>query len=82
MVATPGALEALKQASENAGGYLLRHMSCDWGDMSDEDKQLNEDAIKNGRRVMSVHHTSQGEKLYVITEADRSVTTVLLPEEY
>jgi hypothetical protein len=60
---------------------LHRHMTGDWGDICREDRQSNEDGLLNGDRLLSVY-TVDGEKLWVITESDRSVTTVLLPDEY
>ena len=82
VVATPGAVEALKEASQTASHFLNRHLSGDWGDLCEEDRQLNDDAINNGSRVLSSYTLSTGDKLWVITEADRSATTLLLPEEY
>lgn len=61
---------------------VRRHSSGDWGDLTEEDRQSNEDALKNGERLMSVYTTDNNVKLWVITEWDRSVTTVLLPEDY
>ena len=59
-----------------------RHLSGDWGDVCQSDWQLNEDALKKGDRLMSVYHTQDGEKFWIITESDRSATTVLLPSDY
>ena len=60
---------------------LDRHSSGDWGALCQEDKEANEIAVREGHRLLSLHH-SDGTKFYVITEWDRSATTVLLPEEY
>mgnify|MGYP000716408418 CR=1 FL=1 len=60
---------------------LKRHARGDWGDVDDDDKQLNNDSVSSGNRLMS-SYTVSGEKVWVITEADRSTTTLLLPEEY
>jgi len=60
---------------------LLRHQSGDWGDLSDEDRQANDDALRHGGRLFSSYRI-QGEKVWVITEADRRSSTVLLPDEY
>ena len=60
---------------------LKRHARGDWGDVDDEDKQLNNDSVSSGNRLVS-SYTVSGEKVWVITEADRSTTTLLLPEEY
>ena len=62
--------------------YLIRHGSGDWGDICDEDKGINEEALKNGSRIMSVYKLKAGKTIWIITEADRSVTTLLFPEEY
>jgi hypothetical protein len=80
IVATPGALE-LKHRGVNLLSYLLRHLSGDWGDLVEEDKQENLFSLDNGLRLLSAYITQLG-RLWIITEADRSVTTFLLPEEY
>ena len=59
-----------------------RHVTGDWGDLEEADRQANDGALKAGGRIFSAYHTSSGIKLYVITEADRSYTTALLPEDY
>ena len=79
-VITRRALDALKNEDVLAG--IARHASGDWGDMCPEDKQANDDALRVGARVLSAYHTSDGQRFWIITEADRSATTVLLPEEY
>ena len=61
---------------------LRRHVYGDWGDLDDEDKAENEFSVENGYRILSSYTSSNGIKFWVITEADRSATTVLLPEEY
>ena len=61
---------------------LNRHIIGDWGDLCEEDRQASEDALASGGRLLSVYHTASGVKFYVITEHDRSATTVLLPEDY
>ena len=80
LVATPGALDLAKNGI-NLAAYLRRHMSGDWGDLCDEDKRSNDTAVSNGTRIFSAYETEEG-KLWIITEADRSVTTFLLPSEY
>ena len=80
IVATPGAL-ILTENGVNLLEYLERHLSGDWGDLDDEDKAENDFSVKNGFRILSAYNTLSG-RLWVITEADRSVTTFLLPEEY
>lgn len=61
---------------------LNRHQSGDWGELCEEDKQVNEKALKDGDRILSVYISSGGKRFWVITEADRSSTTVLMPEDY
>ena len=64
-------------------GCLIKHQNGDWGELCKEDKQYNEDAVVNGNRVMSCYYVGKDStKIWIITEWDRSVTTVLLPEEY
>ena len=82
MVATPGALEALKMAGEEALTYIMRHQCGDWGELCEEDKKSNEDAVQDGSRILSAYHLSTGVKIWIITEWDRSATTVLLPSDY
>ena len=82
VVATPGALAALKAACELPRGYLARHVRGDWGDISEEDRQENERSLREGFRILSAYRTHPGIRLWVITEADRSSTCLLLPEEY
>ena len=82
IVATPGALALLEQASKSPLEFLSRHFRGDWGDLCQEDKTENELSLKYGFRLMSSYPITDSEKLWVITEADRSVTTLLLPEEY
>ena len=79
---TPGAAEALQIAGQTAIEFLRRHMSCDWGELSDDDVQENELSLQKGFRLLSAYQTGKGQKLWIITEADRSATTVLLPSEY
>lgn len=59
-----------------------RHVTGDWGDLDEFDRQQNDNALKEGGRIFSAYHTSDGNKVWVITEADRSYTTALLPEDY
>jgi hypothetical protein len=82
VVATPGAIEELKRAGQTASDLLNRHLSGDWGDLSDEDRRLNDEAVENGDRVLSAYTLTTGEKLWIITEADRSSSCCLLPHEY
>jgi hypothetical protein len=81
IVATPGALKVLSEAGEELHLLLDRHASGDWGDLDEDDRRENERSLKHGWRVLSSYPV--GEKvIWVITEADGSVTTILLPEEY
>lgn len=82
IVATPGALEALESAGQNPAEFLARHAAGDWGEVDDEDKQANDDSLKTGARLLSAYRTSQDERLWIITEADRSSTCLLRPDEY
>jgi hypothetical protein len=77
VLATPGALGV----TEDFEPLLRRHASCDWGLVCDADRDANDLAVESGERLLSAYEVD-GERLWVITEADRSVTTVLLPEEY
>jgi hypothetical protein len=82
LVATPGALEALEESGQSPAEFLSRHVAGDWGEVCAEDKILNDDALECGARLLSSYTTSKGVKIWIITEADRSSTCVLLPEEY
>jgi hypothetical protein len=82
VVATPGALSALEKAEQLPAAFLDRRVNGDWGDVPDADKQANEGAIEQGNRILSVYTTSAGDRIWIVTEADRSATTILLPEEY
>ena len=82
LVATPGALQALTEARQAPTEFLARHQAGDWGDVCAEDKKENELSLRQGFRILSSYRTSLGTKLWVITEADRSATTILLPDEY
>lgn len=80
MVMTPGVRDGIPPSEMLQA--LRRHARGDWGDLDPEDKQSNDLALKNGSRLLSAYHSKAGEKFWIITEWDRSVTTVLLPEEY
>lgn len=82
IVATPGALEALNNARQSPVEFLARHARGDWGEVCAEGKALNDEAVKDGSRILSAYRTKVGVKLWVITEADRSSTCLLLPDEY
>jgi len=88
IVATPAALQLLEKAGLSPSTFLKRHLCGDWGDLCPEDKELNNAAIANegnlGKqsRVFSAYNISADEKIYIITEADRSSTCKLLPSDY
>nr|WP_315538687.1 type I restriction endonuclease subunit M [uncultured Comamonas sp.] len=96
IVATPCALDLLEQTGFSALALISRHVHGDWGDCCDEDKATNELSVQRHMRVMSVYRLVDAERLlqtpqdkrsslptvWIITEADRSVTTLLLPEDY
>lgn len=82
IVATPGALDALDTAAVDGWTLLHRHQSGDWGDVQAEDAEENERSVVNGWRILSSYPLDIGERIWIITEADRSSTTMLLPEEY
>ena len=79
---TPGAQEALEIAGQTAIQFLRRHMSCDWGELSEDDVRENELSLTKGFRLLSNYQTGKGQQLWIITEADRSATTILVPSEY
>jgi hypothetical protein len=82
LVATPGALSALEKAHQSPMFFLTRHAEGDWGELDPDDIKENEYSLEHGFRLLSSYSTTAGEKLWIITEADRSATTLLLPEEY
>jgi hypothetical protein len=83
VVATPGALDALQTAKVAPRQLIKRHVTGDWGDLSAEDKAENDYSIGRGLRIFSAYILpTTGIKMWVITEADRSATTLLLPSEY
>jgi len=81
VVATPGALKLLVETGCHPFDYLARHATGDWGELSAFDRRQNEVALRVGYRVLSSYETTAG-TVWIVTEADRSVTTILLPEEY
>ena len=81
IVATPGALKLLWEIGEDPFGYITRHATGDWGNLCAFDRRQNEIALREGYRVLSSYEVPAG-SIWIITEADRSVTTLLLPEEY
>jgi hypothetical protein len=81
-VATPGALAALTRSGTTSDELLDRHISGDWGDVDVEDAAENVLSVQEGYRILSAYTLSTGERLWIITEHDRSSTTLLLPSEY
>jgi len=79
---TAGAQEALEISGETPIQFLRRHVSADWGELSEEDVHENELSLREGLRLLSAYRTAKGQKIWIITEADRSATTILLPSEY
>src|SRR5262249_28027242 len=87
LVATPGALDCLRESGQEPGFFLAKHVAGDWGSMSPDDRQANDIALIDGSRIFSSYQTLTGQKLWIITEAVgddglRAATTVLLPDEY
>jgi hypothetical protein len=80
IVATPNALNHLTQDDIRSG--IIRHQSGDWGDLDADDRKENDLSFERGTRLLSVYHASNGVAFWIITEADKSSTTVLLPEDY
>jgi hypothetical protein len=82
-VATPNALATLSNLNVNPASLLRRHASGDWGDMCAEDKAANDHAVASGEsRIFSSYDLTPTTKVWIITEWDRSVTTILCPEDY
>jgi hypothetical protein len=82
LVATPGALQVLEQHAMLPLRLFARHSIGDWGEIGPEDAKANADAIRFGARILSSYRVAEGVKIWVITEADRSGTTLLLASEY
>src|SRR5436305_211351 len=86
-VGTPAALKAIHEAGQSALQLLAQHLAGDWGDLDDEDKRLNDEALKDGSRLLSAYNLRCGTRIWIITEAaddngHRAATTILLPDEY
>jgi hypothetical protein len=82
IVATPGALAAMQEAGDDPASFLTRHLSGDWGELDPEDVRENEFSLVHGFRLLSAYRLSSGVNIWIITEADRSSTCVLLPSDY
>jgi hypothetical protein len=81
LFATPGALDALRAANVTVSDLLRRHLCGDWGDLSEEDHKQNDLALDAGLRVLSSYALTANVRIWIITEWDRSITTVLLPDD-
>lgn len=82
LVGTPGAMRAFARTGENPIHYVVRHRTLDPGLLNTEDQLANRNAVQHGGRILSAYLLADGTRIWIITEADRSATTVLLPEEY
>jgi hypothetical protein len=86
-LATPDAIQALKESSQSAAFFLDKHVQGDWGLVNEEDKDANDAALVSGERLLSAYKTLKGQRIWIITEAaddegNRAATTILLPENY
>ena len=82
LVATPGALEAFERNQQTPLEFIKRHVNHDWGDLDDHDKQENDFSVAHRLRILSAYQLKDATRIWIITEADRSSTTILLPSEY
>ena len=82
VVATSDALAAINKAGDDARTFLDRHAKGDWGEIDKSDWTVNDEALRIGDRVVSVYKLKDSTRIWIITEADRSATTILLPEDY
>jgi hypothetical protein len=87
IVGTPAALKAIDEAGQSPEFFLAKHVAGDWGEVCEEDKRLNDQALIDGSRLLSAYRTLRGERIWVITEAaddagNRVASTLLLPQEY
>jgi len=82
VVATPSAIDLLRSLALNPLLFLGKHLHGDWGQIDDHDREANRQALKFGNRLLSSYQLNRHDKLWIITEADRSSTTLLLPQEY
>ncbi|MDF7824082.1 hypothetical protein P4B35_08665 [Pontiellaceae bacterium B12227] len=82
VVMTPGAASLLVACGIDTCDIIERHQSGDWGELYPDDCRVNDDAVRYGSQILSAYKFEEGQRLWIITEADRSVTTLLLPSEY
>ncbi len=82
LVATPGAVQAMARSGQDPAVLLTRHRNADWGDVCKEDREANDMAIFSGDHLLSAYHLPDGTKVWVVTEGDKSATTILLPTSF
>lgn len=82
LVATAGALKALECNQQTPLEFIQRHANHDWGDLDEKDKRENDYSVAHGFRILSAYQLKDATRIWIITEADRSSTTILLPSEY
>lgn len=82
LVGTPAAIAAIEANEINYGSLVARHLAGDWGDVSPDDAEANSQAVLDGSRLLSAYQLDDGVQIWIITEADRSSTTILLPTDY
>ncbi len=82
VVGTPGAMQALADAGQTLNFFLDKHVQGDWGDVCEDDKRLNDQALTDESRLLSAYRTLKNVRIWIITEADRTSTCCLLPSEY
>lgn len=82
LIATAGVHALVQEGRINPSFYLNRHLSGDWGDLCDDDRRSNDYALENGQQILSSYKVAPDLTLWIITEWDRSATTLLFPEEY
>jgi len=82
LLATPGAIDAMIKAGQNAAEFLQRHARGDWGIVGAEDWAANDHAVDQQERILSAYLLKSGVRIWIITETDRVATTILLPDEY
>ena len=74
IVATPGALAVIEKAGQQPAEFLMRHVNREWSDLDEEDRKENDYSLEHGFRLLSAYRTNAGDRLWIITEGDRSVT--------
>jgi hypothetical protein len=82
VVMTPGAKKLTEELGVDPAKLLARHVTGDWGDMAEADKQANDEALRDGSRIFSAYKLVDDHKIWIITTVDRRFTTILLPSEY